>query len=62
MLLQIDIDDVITINPELTEELRAADLKENLPLQENVTVQVSILVSPKVLTCQQQHALDRICL
>uniref|UniRef100_A0A8B9TQI6 Kinesin-like protein n=1 Tax=Anas platyrhynchos TaxID=8839 RepID=A0A8B9TQI6_ANAPL len=37
--MQIDIDDVITINPELTEELRAADVKENLPLQENVTVQ-----------------------
>ncbi|KAM9187177.1 kinesin-like protein KIF2C [Mergus octosetaceus] len=36
---EIDIDDVITINPELTEELRAADVKENLPLQENVTVQ-----------------------
>ncbi|KAI6063956.1 Kinesin-like protein KIF2C [Aix galericulata] len=36
---EIDIDEVITINPELTEELRAADLKENLPLQENVTVQ-----------------------
>uniref|UniRef100_A0A8B9TSW4 Kinesin-like protein n=1 Tax=Anas platyrhynchos TaxID=8839 RepID=A0A8B9TSW4_ANAPL len=52
---EIDIDDVITINPELTEELRAADVKENLPLQENVTVQVSILVSLKVLTCQQQH-------
>ncbi|KAM6343565.1 kinesin-like protein KIF2C isoform 1-T1 [Alca torda] len=36
---EIDIDDVITINPELTEELPAADVKENLPLQENVTVQ-----------------------
>ncbi|KFR00296.1 Kinesin-like KIF2C, partial [Nipponia nippon] len=35
----IDIDDVITINPELSEELPAADVKENLPLQENVTVQ-----------------------
>ncbi|XP_074454494.1 kinesin-like protein KIF2C isoform X2 [Larus michahellis] len=36
---EIDIDDVILINPELTEELPAADVKENLPLQENVTVQ-----------------------
>ncbi|XP_047915221.1 kinesin-like protein KIF2C isoform X2 [Anser cygnoides] len=36
---EIEIDDVITINPELTEELHAADVKENLPLQENVTVQ-----------------------
>ncbi|XP_035189306.1 kinesin-like protein KIF2C isoform X2 [Oxyura jamaicensis] len=36
---EIEIEDVITINPELTEELRAADVKENLPLQENVTVQ-----------------------
>ncbi|KFQ77614.1 Kinesin-like KIF2C, partial [Phaethon lepturus] len=36
---EIDIDDVITINPELSEELPAADVKENLPLQENVTVQ-----------------------
>ncbi|GAB0193086.1 kinesin-like protein KIF2C [Grus japonensis] len=35
---EIDIDDVITINPELSEELPAADVKENLPLQENVTV------------------------
>ncbi|KFM12947.1 Kinesin-like KIF2C, partial [Aptenodytes forsteri] len=34
----IEIDDVITINPELS-ELPAADAKENLPLQENVTVQ-----------------------
>ncbi|KAM6398417.1 kinesin-like protein KIF2C isoform 2-T2 [Pluvialis apricaria] len=37
--MQIDIDDVITINPELTEELPATDVKENLPLQENVPVQ-----------------------
>ncbi|KAM9280043.1 kinesin-like protein KIF2C [Cariama cristata] len=36
---EIDIDDVITINPELSEEVPAADVKENLPLQENVTVQ-----------------------
>ncbi|XP_049664597.1 kinesin-like protein KIF2C isoform X2 [Accipiter gentilis] len=36
---EIEIDDVITINPELSEELLAADVKENLPLQENVTVQ-----------------------
>jgi len=31
------------INPELSEELPAADVKENLPLQENVTVPVSAL-------------------
>uniref|UniRef100_A0A8B9NL97 Kinesin-like protein n=1 Tax=Accipiter nisus TaxID=211598 RepID=A0A8B9NL97_9AVES len=37
--MRIEIDDVITINPELSEELLAADVKENLPLQENVTVQ-----------------------
>ncbi|XP_030350376.1 kinesin-like protein KIF2C isoform X2 [Strigops habroptila] len=36
---EIDIKDVITINPELLEELPAADVKENLPLQENVSVQ-----------------------
>ncbi|XP_064311312.1 kinesin-like protein KIF2C [Phalacrocorax carbo] len=36
---EIEIDDVITINPELSEELPAPDVKENLPLQENVTVQ-----------------------
>ncbi|XP_010011011.1 PREDICTED: kinesin-like protein KIF2C, partial [Nestor notabilis] len=36
---EIDIKDVITINPELSEELPAADVKENLPLQENVSVQ-----------------------
>ncbi|XP_072722745.1 kinesin-like protein KIF2C [Ciconia boyciana] len=36
---EIEIDDVITINPELSEELSAADVKENVPLQENVTVQ-----------------------
>ncbi|XP_037260146.1 kinesin-like protein KIF2C isoform X2 [Falco biarmicus] len=35
---EIDIDDVLTINPELA-ELPAADVKENLPLQENVTIQ-----------------------
>ncbi|KFR05293.1 Kinesin-like KIF2C, partial [Opisthocomus hoazin] len=34
----IDIDEVVMINPELSEELPAADVKENLPLQENVTV------------------------
>ncbi|XP_021261195.1 kinesin-like protein KIF2C isoform X6 [Numida meleagris] len=36
---EIEIDDVITINPELSEELPTAEVKENLPLQENVTVQ-----------------------
>ncbi|KFQ14821.1 Kinesin-like KIF2C, partial [Leptosomus discolor] len=35
----VDLDDVITINPELSEELPVADVKENLPLQENVTAQ-----------------------
>ncbi|XP_065529583.1 kinesin-like protein KIF2C isoform X2 [Lathamus discolor] len=35
---EIDIKDVITINPELS-ELPAADLKENFPFQENVSVQ-----------------------
>ncbi|OPJ76764.1 kinesin-like protein KIF2C isoform B [Patagioenas fasciata monilis] len=35
----IYIDDVITINPELLEEIPAADVKENLPLQESITVQ-----------------------
>ncbi|XP_071666031.1 kinesin-like protein KIF2C isoform X2 [Patagioenas fasciata] len=35
----VDIDDVITMNPELLEEIPAADVKENLPLQENITVQ-----------------------
>uniref|UniRef100_A0A8C3M2L0 Kinesin-like protein n=1 Tax=Chrysolophus pictus TaxID=9089 RepID=A0A8C3M2L0_CHRPC len=35
----IEIDDVIALNPELAEELPAAEVKENLPLQENVTVQ-----------------------
>lgn len=34
---------MMTINPELSEELLAADVKENLPLQENVTVQVGAL-------------------
>ncbi|XP_031457062.1 kinesin-like protein KIF2C isoform X2 [Phasianus colchicus] len=37
--MQIEIDDVITLNPELAEELPTAEVKENLPLQENVTVQ-----------------------
>ncbi|XP_019474358.1 kinesin-like protein KIF2C isoform X6 [Meleagris gallopavo] len=36
---EIEIDDVITLNPELAEELPTAEVKENLPLQENVTVQ-----------------------
>nr|XP_025952560.1 kinesin-like protein KIF2C isoform X2 [Dromaius novaehollandiae] len=36
---EIEIDDVITINPELAEEIPAADVKENLPLQENISVQ-----------------------
>ncbi|KAM9008212.1 kinesin-like protein KIF2C isoform 2-T2 [Ara ararauna] len=36
---EIDIKDVITINPELSEELPVADVKENFPLQENVSVQ-----------------------
>ncbi|XP_071421359.1 kinesin-like protein KIF2C isoform X4 [Pithys albifrons albifrons] len=35
---EVDINDVIAINPELT-ELPAADVKENVPLQDNVTVQ-----------------------
>lgn len=46
LLLQIEIDDVITLNPELAEDLPTAEVKENLPLQENVTVQVSALASP----------------
>uniref|UniRef100_A0A452HYZ8 Kinesin-like protein n=1 Tax=Gopherus agassizii TaxID=38772 RepID=A0A452HYZ8_9SAUR len=38
---EIEIEDVITINPEILEEIpSASDAKENLPLQENVTVQV----------------------
>uniref|UniRef100_A0A8C4Y2X8 Kinesin-like protein n=1 Tax=Gopherus evgoodei TaxID=1825980 RepID=A0A8C4Y2X8_9SAUR len=37
---EIEIEDVITINPEILEEIpSASDAKENLPLQENVTVQ-----------------------
>ncbi|KAH1166336.1 kinesin-like protein KIF2C isoform X1 [Mauremys mutica] len=37
---EIEIEDVITINPEILEEIpSASDVKENLPLQENVTVQ-----------------------
>ncbi|XP_052522350.1 kinesin-like protein KIF2C isoform X4 [Tympanuchus pallidicinctus] len=36
---EIEIDDVITLNPELAEDLPTAEVKENLPLQENVTVQ-----------------------
>ncbi|NXK97711.1 KIF2C protein, partial [Formicarius rufipectus] len=35
---EVDINDVIAINPELS-ELPAADVKENVPLQDNVTVQ-----------------------
>lgn len=42
LLLQVDINDVIAINPELL-ELPAADVKENVPLQDNVTLQVSAL-------------------
>ncbi|XP_015146786.1 kinesin-like protein KIF2C isoform X12 [Gallus gallus] len=38
--MQIEIDDVITINPELAEELPTAEVKENFPLQENVTTQI----------------------
>uniref|UniRef100_A0A452HYY2 Kinesin-like protein n=1 Tax=Gopherus agassizii TaxID=38772 RepID=A0A452HYY2_9SAUR len=38
---EVSIEDVITINPEILEEIpSASDAKENLPLQENVTVQV----------------------
>ncbi|TFJ96711.1 enoyl-CoA hydratase [Platysternon megacephalum] len=37
---EIEIEDVITINPEILEEIpSASDVKENLPLPENVTVQ-----------------------
>ncbi|OXB68513.1 hypothetical protein ASZ78_000450 [Callipepla squamata] len=36
---EIEIDDVVAINPELSEELPATEVKENLPLLENVTVQ-----------------------
>ncbi|XP_054240518.1 kinesin-like protein KIF2C [Indicator indicator] len=36
---EVDIAEVIAINPELSEEVPAADVKENLPLQGNVTVQ-----------------------
>ncbi|XP_072200012.1 kinesin-like protein KIF2C [Excalfactoria chinensis] len=36
---EIDIDDIITVNPELAEELPATEVKENFPLQENVTLQ-----------------------
>ncbi|KAM8805859.1 kinesin-like protein KIF2C [Eudromia elegans] len=36
---EIDICDVITINPELAEEIPSADVKENVPLQENIAVQ-----------------------
>uniref|UniRef100_A0A8C9EL10 Kinesin-like protein n=1 Tax=Pavo cristatus TaxID=9049 RepID=A0A8C9EL10_PAVCR len=46
---EIEIDDVITINPELAEELPTAEVKENFPLQENVTIQVSALVSPEIV-------------
>lgn len=38
--LQIDFDDVAAINPELL-QLLPLHPKDNLPLQENVTVQVS---------------------
>ncbi|XP_064003779.1 kinesin-like protein KIF2C [Pogoniulus pusillus] len=36
---EVDFAEVIAINPELLEELPTADVKENLPLQGNVTVQ-----------------------
>ncbi|XP_038270216.1 kinesin-like protein KIF2C isoform X2 [Dermochelys coriacea] len=37
---EIEIEDVMTINPEILEEISSAsDVKENLPLQENVTIQ-----------------------
>ncbi|XP_014794939.1 PREDICTED: kinesin-like protein KIF2C [Calidris pugnax] len=36
---EIDFSDVITVNPELAEELPPVDVKENLPLQANVIVQ-----------------------
>lgn len=38
--LQVDFDDVAAINPELL-QLLPLHLKDNLPLQENVTVQVA---------------------
>lgn len=41
LLLQVDIDDVIAVNRELLEP--PADVKENVPLQDNVTSQVSAL-------------------
>ncbi|XP_061859655.1 kinesin-like protein KIF2C isoform X2 [Colius striatus] len=36
---EVGIEDVIKINPELSEEPPVADMKENLPVQENVTLQ-----------------------
>uniref|UniRef100_A0A8C5TWR0 Kinesin-like protein n=1 Tax=Malurus cyaneus samueli TaxID=2593467 RepID=A0A8C5TWR0_9PASS len=42
---EVDIGDVIAINPELL-ELPTADVKENVPLQDNVTSQVSCLWIP----------------
>ncbi|XP_069719057.1 kinesin-like protein KIF2C isoform X2 [Phaenicophaeus curvirostris] len=36
---EIEIDDLIKINPELSDEPPAADVKENCPLRENITVQ-----------------------
>uniref|UniRef100_A0A8C3RHR0 Kinesin-like protein n=1 Tax=Cyanoderma ruficeps TaxID=181631 RepID=A0A8C3RHR0_9PASS len=41
---EVDINDVVAINPELL-ELPPADVKENVPLQDNVTLQVSELFS-----------------
>ncbi|OWK64340.1 Kinesin-like protein KIF2C [Lonchura striata] len=43
---ELDIKDVIAINPELL-ELPPADVKENVPLQDNVTLQVTFLVFQK---------------
>lgn len=42
LFLQVDINDVVAINPELL-ELPPADVKENVPLQDNVSLQVSAL-------------------
>lgn len=42
LFFQVDINAVVAINPELL-ELPPADVKENVPLQDNVTLQVSAL-------------------
>ncbi|OXB78905.1 UNVERIFIED_CONTAM: hypothetical protein H355_013785 [Colinus virginianus] len=46
---EIEIDDVVAINPELSEELPTTEVKENLPLLENVTVQAPVQLLPS--TC-----------